>query len=361
MTGSATPRVLHINDCAFSTTNLMTAARRCGLPWRYQPLAVTDPAWHGVGRIVRRGVRGAGWLARLAANAARADLLHIHFATVVQHTGWVPRPYVLHLHGTDIRSYQYDPHLGPLVRRAVEGARAVLYSTPDLAPHIRWREDARLFPVPIDVAALPTWQPDPVRTVFFASRWDEVKGSGVQLAAARALGTLAGVRILGIDWGPDAAAARAAGVTLLPRLAHADFLAALARAHVVVGQPTGMLAASELEALGIGVPVVAPLQGEWYVESGAAVPPVLGGTALADAHVLPPQDPATGGVRMLAAAEIAALAEAVAALASEALADPAAASARLAGAAWLAAEHGADAGVVRLLGLYPRVLDGGRP
>ena len=351
-------RVLHVNDCAFTTTNLMTGARSRGLPWHYLPLASTEPAWRGLQRSMRRAARGVGWLGQLAGHAARSDLLHIHFATVTRHTSWVGRPTVVHLHGTDARTYQYDVRLGPLVRRAMDSADAVLYSTPDLAPHVRRRPDATLLPVPIDVQALPAWRPAARPRVFFASRWEGVKGLGVQLAVVEAVRRSApGVDLVGVDWGVGAPAAADAGVRLLPRRPHAEFLADLARAHVVVGQPTGMLAASELEALGMGIPVVAPLHLPWYEESGAAIPPVLGGVDLAHGRPLPPQDAQMSSARSLTGTEECALGNDIADVVLMALSDPEATSTSLASPTWVAAQHGVDSGIERLLPLYARVMD----
>lgn len=352
-------RVLHVNDPAFTTTVLMhEAVGRRALPWAYLPLAVTEPGWRGPTRAVRRALRGAVWEGRLGRLALRSDLLHIHVATVVRHTGWVPRPYVLHLHGTDARSYQHDPSLGPLVRRAIERAAAVLFSTPDLAPHVAWRPDAALLPVPIDTADLPSWAPAERPRVVFASRWHEVKGLAVQLAVAKDLVRRLGpdVELVGVDWGPGAPLARAAGVRLVPKAEHAAFQHLLATAHVVVGQPTGMLAASELEALGIGVPVVAPLHAPWYAASGAPMPPVLGGAVLAAGHGVPPQDPNVPGAQPLGQEDATALAEGIADAVVAALVDPGATSAQLEGPAWLVRHHGAAAAVDALLSLYHRLM-----
>lgn len=349
-------RVLHVNDAAFTTTNILREAQRRGLPWRYLPIAVADPAWHGMSGHLSRAVRGLRWEARLARHAVSANLLHVHVASVVRHTAWVPRPYVLHLHGTDIRTHQYQDEHSALIRRSVERAAAVLYSTPDLAEHVRWRPDAALLPVPIDVAALPAWRPDPQPTVVFASRWEAVKGLGVQVAVADSLQRDApDVRLLGVDWGSGAAEARAHGVELVPRLRHEQFLGLLATAHVVIGQPTGMLAASELEALGIGAPVVAPLEPRWYLPDSVAVPPVLGGLTVGHAHHLPPQDSDHAGSPTPAAGDVEALAEALAHEVITALADPPAISSRLDGPAWLVREHGTARAVDQLLELYARL------
>lgn len=358
---SAEPiRALHVNDAAFTTMVLLAEARRRGLPWGYLQLAVTEPSWRGVDRLVRRGARGLAWEARLARAAARADLLHVHVASVVSHTGWVPRPYVLHLHGTDARTHQYDPRLGPQVRRAIDRAAAVLYSTPDLAPHVR-RDGAELLPGPIDTAALPPWEPALRPRVVFPSRWSAVKGLDVQLAVVRHLGDRRGqdVDLVGINWGEGAPAARTAGVRLVERLPHVGFQRLLATAHVAVGQPTGMLAVSELEALGIGVPVVAPLNPVWYTE-GVPLPPVAGGLALGEAHALPPQDPVTSRTPPLTPQEVDELGSSIGELVLRALEVPAPDEVVDERRLWVASEHGAGRAVNRLVQLYGRVMDGGR-
>lgn len=346
-------RVLHVNDAAFTTTNLLREAARRGLPWRYLPIAISDPAWSGVSGTVRRAASGLRWEARLARQAASCDLLHVHVASVVRHTGWVPRPYVLHLHGTDIRTHQYLPEYSGLVRRAVERAAAVLYSTPDLAEHVRWRPDATLMPVPIDTGALPPWRPDPRPTVVFASRWEEVKGLAVQVRVADSLRRRRPTaRLLGVDWGSGADLARKHGVELVPRTSHDGFLELLASAHVVVGQPTGMLAASELEALGIGVPVVAALEPRWYPPALIPTPPVLGGLEIGRRHPLPTQDPSRAGSRELTGGQVEATAEALVAEVVNALDAPAAVSVALGGPAWLARHHGVTRAVDQLVDVY---------
>ncbi|MEO6881896.1 MAG: hypothetical protein ABI181_13250 [Mycobacteriaceae bacterium] len=319
-------RVLHVNDCAFTTTHLLTEADRRGLPWSYQPLAAPPQDWSGVGAQARRAALGARWVTALATRAARVDLLHVHSGTVVAHTRLVPRRFVLHLHGSDVRSMLYRPEHRATLLWGLRHAAAVLYSTPDLAEHaLPHRPDARLLPVPLPVASLPTWAPGDRPRVVFASRWEAVKGLDTQLEVAaglrRALG--ADVELVGLDWGEGADQARAAGVRLVPRCTHPEFLALLAGAHVVVGQSSGMLAASELEAIGIGVPVVAALNPSWYPDRA----PVLGGRE----------------------------ADSMVAAVVDALADPVARSAELGGRAWLTTHHDVGRAVDTLTALYERL------
>lgn len=280
-------RALHVNDCAFTAENLVREAHSRALPWSFQPVAAPGRTWHGPVAQVERAALGAAWLTRLGARAARNDLLHVHSAGVVRHTRIVPKAFVLHLHGTDIRSLQYDPSWQAVIDWALRHARHVFYSTPDLAAHaLPHRPDATYVPVPIDVGRLPAHRPDRDDPyVVVASRWEQVKGLDLQLETVQRLTTaLAGrARVVGLDWGPGAPAAAAAGVTLLPRREHAAYLDLLAGAVGVVGQAGGILSASELEAIGIGVPVAVPVPLPLYV---AARPPVLGGSPAEAADAL---------------------------------------------------------------------------
>ncbi|MGO1267307.1 MAG: hypothetical protein ACTMIY_11800 [Microbacterium gubbeenense] len=169
---------------------------------------------------------------------------------------------MLHLHGTDIRTLWRDPVKGPGIQTYIDGAAHVYYSTRDNEKNATTaRSDAEYLPVFVDPQSLPTWTPQGY--VVFASRWEEVKGLEDMLRVANML-TRAGIEVRGLDWGPGASAAAAAGVRLTPKMPHADYLRFLASANVVVGQATQILSVSELEAMAIGAPLAAvgtPLPG----------------------------------------------------------------------------------------------------
>ena len=329
--GAAQPkvRVLYVNDAAFTGQRILERAARDGQPWRFFPRAVADPGWSGpIGRL-RFAARGAAWVARLALAAARVDLLHVHSGAMLKHTRFVPKPFVLHLHGTDIRTLQYDPAWRDSILWGVRKARAVVYSTPDLAEHILpHRPDAIYLPVPVTLSALPAPAEAPERRVFFCSRWEDVKGLEYALAVARELvrGLPPGYEVTGLDWGPGADAARAAGGRLVPRMPHDQYLGFIAASAAVVGQSAGMIGSSELEALGIGVPVYVPLRPGLYPDA-----PPVGGGADAFEH-----------------------AEAVAA----ALVSDLAAGIRdtKAGPAWIARTHETELAYRRLAALYPTLV-----
>jgi hypothetical protein len=266
-----------VGDAAFTAVRLVAEARRRGLPWDHQPLADGGQDWSGAVGRTRRAVVGARWLTGLAVGARRHDVVHVHSATTLPHVRPVARRFVLHCHGSDVRTAQYDPRRGEGIRAGLRDAEAVLYSTPDLAEHVLpHRPDATLLPVPVDVDAIPAWVPGADRPrVLFASRWEDVKGLAAQLETAELLvQALAGrAEVVGLDWGPAAPSAAALGVRLVPRLDHAAYLDLLAGSAAVVGQSAGILSASELEAMATGAPVAIPSSLALYADSA---PPVLG-------------------------------------------------------------------------------------
>lgn len=272
-------RVLHVNDAADTARNLALVARAGGQQWDLFPKASSRSDWTGPIARVQRAALGGLWVARLAIAARSHDIVHVHSASTVQHSRFATRRYVVHCHGTDVRTAQYRYPDGGAIRQALRRAEAVLYSTPDLAEHVLpYRADAEMLPVPIMISEIPRWQPNPERPrVVFASRWGEEKNADLQLECARALIAALGprVEVAGIDWGSRATEAAALGVTLHPRMAKPAYLRFLAGASAVVTQAAGILSASELEAIATGAPVAAPVPLPWYTNPA---PPVLGGS-----------------------------------------------------------------------------------
>lgn len=268
---ATTPRVLHLNDCAFVGANLVKAATADGLPWRLLPPQLTWPPIRP-GRTKPTRFASYRTLARIGVASAQSDVVHVHYATTVARIAprYIPdRPYVLHLHGTDIRTLWHQPQRHATIQRYIDNAAHVYYSTPDNAHDATTaRADAEYLPVVFDPSELPRWKPEGY--VAFASRWEEVKGLEGMLAVAGQL-IRAGVSVRGLDWGPGAIEAARIGVELVPKAPHADYLEFLARASVVVGQATRILSVSELEAMAIGAPLAAV--GDHYAgPDGLALP-----------------------------------------------------------------------------------------
>lgn len=262
-------KVVHINDVARIGTLLVRQARREGLDWQLYDIARTDPNWSARTRVLRKAARGLAWEVGLARRAATADLLNIHGGNVRRHTGWIPKPYVLHLHGSDVRTVRLQPDQGKIIDRAIERARQVYYTTPDLAQHaLPLRGDAQLQPIIVDVDAVPFSEAVPtVAKVIFPSRWGPEKGGELQIEVAVALRRALGPEVVfeGLNWGVNAArAAREAGVHLQPKMSYEKYLQWLSSATVSIGQNTGIMGVSELEAIAIGAPLVMPLNPRWY-------------------------------------------------------------------------------------------------
>lgn len=273
----STPRALHLFDCADVGATLVRSAQSEGLPWSYLPARNTAMDGTAIGGRIRRLGGVAAWTARRWALSLPADLLHIHFGTRARIAArWPQRPFVLHFHGTDIREFYRDPLQRANIQWAADTAKAVFYATPDLAEHSREaRPDAQYLPNPVDLTELPLWRPSNEPRILFASRWGAAKGGEEQLELA---GTLAralkgtGIGMEGLEWGENAAQAAALGVKLVPVMGKQDYLQWLAGAHLVVGQSTGLLGMSELQAMGIGVPTAMQLRPGLY--PGAV--PVIG-------------------------------------------------------------------------------------
>lgn len=255
-------RVLHVNDVAGVASAAVEQARADGLPWRLWRLPTVRGSAISV-KIWRR----AGDLARFRAVGRAAEVLHVHYGLFGYYAWSVRRPYLLHLHGTDVRGNLRSRALRPLVLAAIRRAGAVVYSTPDLADEVlRLRPDASWLPAPLspDVNAASDRiggliRPADAPRIVFASRWDPVKGLDRQLALAGAIRReYPHAELVGIDWGSGSADAAAAGVQLRPLLPAADFRALIAGADIVVGQLAGgALGVTDLEAMALGRPLIA--------------------------------------------------------------------------------------------------------
>lgn len=272
------PRVVHVNDVAGVASAAVTEAVAEGLPWRLWALPQVRGRWLGAKAWIR--LRD---LARFRAAGRSANILHVHYGHFAYYAWLVRRPYLLHLHGTDVRVNIGSRGLGWLTRSAIRRAAAVVYSTPDMRDAVHaLRPDATWLPAPLDPAVTaaevrygPRLDPaGPARPrIVFASRWDAVKGLDQLLAAARALRLCyPEADLVAIDWGKGAADAAAAGVRMLPLLPSAEFRDLLAGADVVIGQmASGALGVADLTAMALGRPLVARFtQGHAY--GGDAAP-----------------------------------------------------------------------------------------
>lgn len=324
--GTQERSALHLYDCADVGATLVQYGRASGHPWRYLPARNAAKDSTDLAGSVRRAAGIADWKARRLLGTLASDLLHVHFGTRLNGLAQRPRkPFVVHYHGTDIRTFYYDPAQRANIQWGADNAAAVLYSTPDLKKHAEEaRRDAIYLPNPVNLSELPKWAPADDPVIAFSSRWERSKGGTQQLDLLSDIRSALGpsVRLVGLDWGDGAAEARARGAELVPRMTKPSYLHWLSKAHCVVGQMSGSLGMSELQALGIGVPVLAKL-GDGYYPGPAPVLGAAGGNSLSDL--------------------------------TEAVADPLAAAERLQPRAWIEKHHHPEAIVKNLAELYSRL------
>lgn len=355
----ANPRVLHFNDCANVANFLVRAAARAGLQWDYLPPDQVRPGRNpsGLGRTA-----WLPYLVRRAARVRRAQVVHVHYATsvpLIHQFPVPPRPYFLHLHGTDIRRLWKDPQWHPVVQRAIDQAEKVFYTNLDTVDEaLQARPDAIYMPAFVEPELLPAWRGGRVeggrvegsrvafgggrvedgRVAFggrhiesgkavFVSRWDADKGFEQQLELVRALRSRFPHCVFeGLDWGPGAAQAARLGVALRPKMPHPQFVKWIAGADVAIGQANRILAISEFEAMYIGLPLVA-LGSRLPRPEDNSVPPVI-----------------EGGV------------DDILDRFGQVLADPRGASAQLGGHDWVSRHHLADPYIPQLNDYYRAAL-----
>lgn len=232
------------------------------------------------------------FFAELATAYPRTKLWHVHMGGRAKWArGRFERPYVLTLHGTDIRQTYWLEEHHDILRTDVDRAKHVFYTTPDLREVAeKARADAEYMPPALNLEGLPAWTPAARPRVFFPSRWDEQKGGKQLIHAAAEVVAAVGSRadVVGLDWGNLAGEAADVGVQLIPRMNLGDYVEELARAHVAVGQLTGLLGISELQAMAIGVPLIFADPHDSYMSGGGVGAMVVngGGVAKAVAEVL---------------------------------------------------------------------------
>ncbi|MCC6619403.1 MAG: glycosyltransferase family 4 protein [Chloroflexi bacterium] len=199
----------------------------------------------------------------------RPDVMHIHWLPNGLIGTALPRstriPWVLHIHGSDIRGVRGWRLAG--YRRLLHAADAVVFSTPDLATDVqRWRPDAQHLPAPIAIGPVKS---EAVRDVFAASAALSIKGADMSFAALRLIAAAEpGVRIAAMS----GQAFEAGPWERLDFVAHDTFIRRLASSRVIIGQlKLGIVSVVELESMAIGKPVVGWIDERLYPDA----PPII--------------------------------------------------------------------------------------
>lgn len=312
-------RITHLFDCAGVGSALVREAKHQHLSWGQ----IQGPWMRGNTRTARYR-----FFLELTANYPLTKVWHVHMGGRAKWArGRVKRPYVLTLHGTDIRETYWQAHHHEAIKQDIDRAGHVFYTTPDLQEKAeRARADAEYMPPALDVNALPTWMPAKKSRVFFPSRWDEQKGGDDLLRTAADVVSAVGDRadVVGIDWGDRASEAAKLGVQLLPRMDTHGYVRELAKAHVAVGQLTGLLGISELQAMAMGIPLIFADPFEAYLSQMGFGAMIVEKTDVASAT-------------------------------SEVLSDPVSASSALGGAAYVRRHHDPAVLIPRLLEVYNEI------
>ncbi len=255
-----------MNDIASVAETLAAEQRRRGMR-----AFVLDPPKPGARipfpwKLVAAPIRLAATSAAVARiHLARVDLVHVHYATQAFVGTLTSRPYLVHCHGTDIRSSNPDSPWGRYLSFVLRGAAIVLYATPDLASDIEpYRADAVFLPNPIDVELFsPAREAD--RDLLIGVKLDEVKGAMVAIeSAVEVLRRRPSTTITVINSGSLTRVARdrlGDRVSFVEPQAHAEMPNLLRRHRVTLGQfKLGILSQYELEAMATGLTVIADLR-----------------------------------------------------------------------------------------------------
>ncbi len=199
---------------------------------------------------------GAELLARGLATCVGAKL-HIHGGHLSAFCLRTQIPYILHLHGSEIRQFSPDgtPFLSVTkeTKEAIGKAKAVIYSTPDLASFTRpIRGDATWLPIALDNTQVGklSKQVD-FADLFFPHVWTSAKGVGrlVDLVKSLKLSQKRPLKMVGIALGEHQEAARQLGFQLVPPVSRTEHIQRMLDSRVVIGQGSGIPGATDLEAI----------------------------------------------------------------------------------------------------------------
>lgn len=269
-------RVAEINDIAFVATEIGQGLRERGHTVDMFYPRLVGARLHPNIKPITGPVRALDWLDLIRRiRAGRYDVVHIHYAYLGNIGAMGGFPYILHCHGTDLRGS--TAFTRPLIRNAIQQARHVFYSTPDLAGWLLpQRPDAEFLPNPIDTRLFAPQSP----ASSHAAAWvccalTEVKGAGRILRACEVLArTHPNLRISAFGGGEYTTAfRRLPNVTLYARHPRERLPQIINEHGIVIGQARlGSAGMAELESMACGRPVVT-----WFNEGRAyaETPPFL--------------------------------------------------------------------------------------
>jgi len=267
--------VVHSNDAAAVAKNLVRIGKNLGREsWLNVPIAPAVVS-RSKNSFLKVGSYGYSVSAELFARflaSTNGALLHIHGGHLWKFCLRTRLPYVLHIHGSDVRGFNSDGIPISRVSRgtmeAILKAKGVVFSTPELGPIVREiRADATWLPNPITPFPNPPALRDKRHSfadIFFPHEWMDDKGLQSGLSLIERIRSAAGrkLKIVGLKIGPRQDLALQNGIELVDPVARVKHFDRLLNSKVVLGQGHGALySLNELEAMSIGanfIPV--PLQ-----------------------------------------------------------------------------------------------------
>lgn len=283
-------KVLHVNDCAGVARNLVDGLRMHGVEAEYyQPLVGTYRA----SKIIRLSLPitrtiEALWL-RQYVNKHKIDIVHIHYARFAYMALITGIPYVLHIHGSDLRLDLTRPVLRELTILAIRKAKQVYYVTPDLENALKdIRSDVIFLPNPINLKVFSQLDSNVTNTnrkrILSISKLDKMKGVQQILSSIdKILDQYPEIEVAIFNFGNDSRQARPffdkykddSRVVPISRVSHEDMPVLINSATLVLGHQSheyGSLGVSELEAMACAKPVICDFA---YPMAYTTPPPVL--------------------------------------------------------------------------------------
>lgn len=271
-------RVLHVNDVAYTASNMVRALRQLGVEAElFQPTIGTYRSPKAT-RFMLPFIRSAeAFKLGRYVRYAKFDIVHVHYARFSYLPLLAGIPYYLHCHGGDLLNDMLRPGFRELTVLGIHKAKRVFCSTPDLLdPLRRIRPDGAFVPNPIDT---DEFSPNSARIshsqggLFSISKLDERKGIEEILRCAELIWEACpDTRIGFFGFGDVSQRAR----SFLDRNRHRPNLVVhgpvphdqmpnlIKQYDVVLGQQLlGTLGMSELEAMACGNPVICDFRFEW--------------------------------------------------------------------------------------------------
>ncbi len=253
-------RIVEINDIASVATELGAGLKARGHDVTLIQPRLVGAKLHPALKPVVGPVRAVEWLSLIrTVRQGNFDLAHIHYAYLGMLGALGKFPYILHCHGSDLRSPTTVTR--PLIYRALRHADHVFYSTPDLAPFVNnVRDDGEFLPNPIDTDEFrPMASPSDRKDVMICCALTDIKGAPEILEACRQLQRYRPeIRITAIAGGSYTDKfSLLPNVTLIHRQFRERLPEIMNRHGVIIGSvELGIAGMAELEAMACGRPVI---------------------------------------------------------------------------------------------------------